>query len=63
MELNADDEAVFSIPATRQINSDFRRKSEKEPSTGYDEFKLKMVPFNIILDFSYEQDWQNKYYL
>ena len=60
---SADDEdVVISIPATKQITSDFGRKIEKDLSTRQDEFKLKMFPLNIILDSSEEQGWQNEYY-
>lgn len=57
-----DEEIVISIPATKQVTSDFGRKIEKDLSTRQDEFKLKMFPLNIILDSSEEQGWQNEYY-
>ena len=57
-----DDEVIISIPATRQITSEFGRKIEKDLSTRQDEFRLKMFPLNIILNSGEEQGWQNEYY-
>lgn len=57
-----DDEIVISVPANKQITSDFGRKIEMDLSTREQEFKLKMFPLNIILDTSEEQNWQNEYY-
>ena len=54
-----DEEVVISIPATKQITSDFGRRIEKDLSTRQDEFKLKMFPLNIILNSGEEQGWQN----
>ena len=57
-----DEEIVISVPATRQITSDFGRKIEIDLSTRQDEFRTKMFPLNIILNPGEEQEWQNKYY-
>lgn len=57
-----DDEVVISVPATRQITSDFGRKVELDLSTQELEFDQKMFPLNLILNTADEQDWQNKYY-
>lgn len=57
-----DDEVIISIPATRQVTSDFGRKIELDLSTRKDEFKHKMFPLNIILNSGVEQGWQNEYY-
>lgn len=57
-----DDEIVVSVPANKQITSDFGRKIEMDLSTREQEFKLKMFPLNIILDAPEEQNWQNEYY-
>ena len=57
-----DEDVVISIPATKQVTSDFGRKIEKDLSTRQDEFKLKLFPLNIILDSGEEQGWQNDYY-
>lgn len=57
-----DEEVVISIPATKQVTSDFGRKIEKDLSTRQDEFKQKMFPLNIILNSGEEQGWQNEYY-
>ena len=60
---SADDEnVVISIPATKQVTSDFGRKVEMDLSTRQDEFKQKMFPLNIILNSGEEQGWQNEYY-
>ena len=57
-----DEEVVISVPASKQITSDFGRKVETDLTTREQEFKLKMFPLNIILDTSKEQNWQNDYY-
>ena len=57
-----DEEIVISVPATKQITSDFGRKIEIDLSTRTDEFSLKMFPLNIILNSAEEQGWQNEYY-
>ncbi|MCD8158785.1 MAG: DUF262 domain-containing protein [Clostridiales bacterium] len=57
-----DDKVVISIPATKQVTSDFGRKIEKDLSTRQDEFKQKMFPLNLILNSNEEQKWQNEYY-
>lgn len=57
-----DEDVVISIPATKQVTTDFGRKIEKDLSTRQDEFKLKMFPLNIILNSNEEQGWQNEYY-
>jgi hypothetical protein len=57
-----DDEVIISIPATKQVTSDFGRKIELDLSTRQDEFKLKMFPLNMILNSGDEQGWQNEYY-
>ena len=63
LDPNADDEdIVISVPATRQITSDFGRKIELDLSNREDEFRMKMFPLNIILNSGEEQEWQNEYY-
>ncbi len=57
-----DDDVVISVPATRQVTSEFGRKVDIDLSTRQDEFKLKMFPLNIILNSGEEQGWQNDYY-
>jgi hypothetical protein len=60
---SADDEdVVISIPAAKQVTSDFGRKIEMDLSTRQNEFQHKMFPLNIILDSCEEQGWQNEYY-
>lgn len=57
-----DEEIVISVPATRQVTSEFGRKIEIDLSSREDEFRLKMFPLNIILNSGEEQGWQNEYY-
>lgn len=57
-----DEEVVISVPASKQITSNFGRDVEMDLTTREQEFKLKMFPLNIILDTSEEQNWQNDYY-
>lgn len=57
-----DDKVVVSIPATKQVTSEFGRKVDLDLSTRQDEFRQKMFPLNIILNSSEEQGWQNEYY-
>lgn len=57
-----DEEIIISVPATKQVTSDFGRKIEMDLSTRKDEFRLKMFPLNIILNSGDEQGWQNEYY-
>lgn len=57
-----DEEIILSVPATRQITSDFGRKIDTDLSTRQDEFRLKRFPLNIILNAGEEQEWQNEYY-
>ncbi len=57
-----DDKVVVSIPATKQVTSEFGRKIDIDLSTRRNEFKQKMFPLNIILNSSEEQGWQNDYY-
>ena len=60
---SADDEdVVISIPATKQVTSEFGRKIDIDLSTRREEFRLKMFPLNIILNSGDEQGWQNEYY-
>lgn len=55
-------EAIMSIPASKQLTSNFGRNVDLDLSTQEHEFKNKMFPLNIILDFVRCQEWQNKYY-
>lgn len=57
-----DEDIVISVPATKQVTTDFGRSIVKDLTTRENEFKLKMFPLNIILDSSEEQGWQNEYY-
>ena len=56
-----DEEVVISVPATRQITSNFGRDVEMDLSIKEQEFKLKKFPLNIILDPSAVVDWQMEY--
>lgn len=55
-------DAIFSVPETRIITSNFGRDIELDLSNRTKEFENKMFPLNLILDFSEEQNWQNEYY-
>ena len=56
-----DEEIVISVPASKQITSDFGRKVDVDLSTRDQEYKLKMFPLNIILDPPAVVDWQMEY--
>lgn len=55
-------DAIFSVPETRIITSNFGRNIELDLSDRTKEFENKMFPLNLILDFPEEQNWQNEYY-
>ena len=55
-------DAIFSVPETRIITSNFGRDIELDLSDRTKEFQNKMFPLNLILDFPEEQNWQNEYY-
>lgn len=55
-------DAIFSVPETRIITSNFGRDIELDLSNRTKEFENKMFPLNLILDFQEEQNWQNEYY-
>ena len=55
-------DAIFSVPETRIITSNFGRNIELDLSDRTKEFENKMFPHNLILDFPEEQNWQNEYY-
>lgn len=55
-------DAIFSVPETRIITSNFGRDIELDLSDRTKEFENKMFPLNLILDFLEEQNWQNEYY-
>lgn len=56
-----DEEVVISVPANRQITSNFGRDVELDLTTREQEFKLKKFPLNIILDPPAVVDWQMEY--
>lgn len=55
-------DAIFSVPETRIITSNFGRDIELDLSDRTKEFENKIFPLNLILDFPEEQNWQNEYY-
>lgn len=55
-------DAIFSVPETRIITSNFGRDIELDLSDRTKEFENKLFPLNLILDFPEEQNWQNEYY-
>ncbi len=60
---SADDEdIIISVPATRQVTSNFGKNIELDLSTRQNEFRHKKFPLNIILNSTEEQGWQNEYF-
>lgn len=56
-------DAILSVPAdSKKITSDFGRNVILDLSTQEMEFKNRIFPLNIILDYAKAQEWQNKYY-
>lgn len=55
-------DAIFSVPDTKIVTSNFGRDMELDLSDRTKEFNLKMFPLNIILNFTEVQNWQNQYY-
>lgn len=55
-------DAIISVPETRIITSNFGRDIELDLSTPDKEYKQKMFPLNIILDYVKMQSWQNNFY-
>ena len=55
-------DAIESVPETRIKTKNFGREIELDLSTEEKEFEKKMMPLNIILDYTKKEDWQNKYY-
>lgn len=55
-------DAIFSVPDTKIVTSNFGRDVELDLSDRTKEFDLKMFPLNIILNFTEVQNWQNQYY-
>lgn len=56
-----DKKIIISVPASKQITSDFGRKVDVDLSIRDQEYKLKMFPLNIILDPPTVVDWQMEY--
>lgn len=55
-------DAIFSVPESRIVTSNFGRDIELDLSDRTKEFEKKMFPLNIILNFTEVQNWQNQYY-
>lgn len=55
-------DAIFSVPETKIVTSDFGRKIETDLSDREKEFEQRKFPLNIILNFTEVQNWQNQYY-
>lgn len=55
-------DAIFSIPETRIITTNFGRDIELDLSSREKEFEKKMFPLNFVLNYSEVQNWQNQYY-
>lgn len=55
------EEAIISVPHTRQITSDFGRKIDLDVTTAQQEYENKLFPLNIILDSIKSTQWQIGY--
>ncbi|MCM1167483.1 MAG: DUF262 domain-containing protein [Lachnospiraceae bacterium] len=55
-------EAVFSVPESRIVTSNFGRDIDLDLSDRTKEFEKKVFPLNIILNYPETQKWQNEYY-
>ncbi len=55
-------DAIFSVPESRVVTSNFGRKIDLDLSERKKEFSEKKFPLNIILNFTEVQNWQNQYY-
>lgn len=54
-------DAIISVPANKQITSDFGRKVEFDVSSAEKEYENKLFPLNIILDSVKATRWQLGY--
>jgi hypothetical protein len=55
------DDAIVSVPETRQITSDFGRKIDMDLSTNEMEYKNGMFPLNLMYDQNGLLDWTEGY--
>ncbi len=55
------EDAIISVPKTKQITSDFGRKIELDVTTAEKEYENKLFPLNIILDDEKSYDWEQAY--
>lgn len=55
-------EAIFSVPKDKLVTSNFGRNIDLDLSDRTKEFRRRMFPLNIILNFTEVQNWQNQYY-
>ena len=63
LDLNCDRfDAVISVPKSKIITQEFRRKIVLDLSTREKEFQNKMFPLNIIFDSAKTLEWQTSYF-
>nr|WP_304101163.1 DUF262 domain-containing protein [Mitsuokella multacida] len=55
------EDAIISLPKTKQITSDFGRKVDLDVTTAEKEYENKLFPLNIILDDEKSYDWEQAY--
>ena len=55
------EDAIISVPKTKQITSDFGRKIDLDVTTAEKEYENKLFPLNIILDDEKSYDWEQAY--
>ena len=56
------EEAILSVPENRMVTSNFGRNIDIDVSSPEKEYKEKLFPLNIVLDFIKTSNWQNRYY-
>ena len=55
------EDAIVSVPKTKQITSDFGRKIELDVTTAEKEYENKLFPLNLVLDSVKATEWQIGY--
>lgn len=62
LDLSIDrEDAILSIPETREVRSDFGRKIDLDLSSPDREYEQHMFPLNIVYDYNACADWRNAY--
>lgn len=55
-------DAIFSVPASKIVTSNFGRNIDLDLSTPQKEYENKLFPLNIVLDFMKTAMWQQNYF-